>query len=155
MKTTTAIKGHTLGAKVQEQFGMAVGEVARSWRDKLNQRLKPLGLSQSRWRALLFISRAADGLSQTELARMLAIEAPTVTRLLTQLEQDGWVKRRAASHDARCKTVLLTSKARRVIVHIEQAVAQLRMETVGRLSDAQAAAGLAAILAFQRYLDAL
>ena len=134
---------------------MAIGEVARSWRDKLNQRLKPLGLSQSRWRALLFISRAADGLSQTELARMLAIEAPTVTRLVTQLEQDGWVKRRSAAHDARCKTVLLTSKARRVIVQIEQAVAQLRMETVGHLSDAQAAAGLAAILAFQRYLDQL
>ena len=117
--------------------------------------LNPLCLSQSRWRALLFISRAADGLSQTELARMLAIEAPTVTRLVTQLEQDGWVKRRSASHDARCKTVLLTSKARRVIVQIEQAVAQLRMETVGHLSDAQAAAGLAAILAFQHYLDQL
>ena len=134
---------------------MAVGKVARTWRDKLNQRLKPLGLSQSRWRALLYISRAPNGLNQTELARMLTIEAPTVTRLITQLEQDGWVSRRTVAHDGRCKTVHLTPKASRVIERINAAVTQLRAETVGRLTENEAAAGLAAIQAFQHFLDEL
>lgn len=140
-------------ASVQEQFGLAIGEIGRSWRYKLDQRLKPLGLSQSKWRTLLYISRAPGGLTQTDLARMLGIEAPTVTRLVKQLEDGGWVKRRTLPGDARCKTVHLTPKARRVMLRIDAAVAQLRAETVGRLSDKQAAEGLAALRALQRFLD--
>jgi MarR family transcriptional regulator, transcriptional regulator for hemolysin len=139
----------------QEQFGAAIGVFARSWRATLNQRLKPLGLSQSKWRALRFLSRAPDGMTQVELARMLGIEAPTVTRLIAQLELGGWVRRRAVPDDARCKTVHLTAKAKKVIVRIDAAVKQLRAETIGRLTDAQALAGLAVITTLQGFIDAL
>jgi MarR family transcriptional regulator, transcriptional regulator for hemolysin len=139
----------------QDQFGSAIGVFARSWRTTLNQRLKPLGLSQSRWRALRFLSRTPEGLTQVDLARMLGIEAPTVTRLVAQLEQDGLVRRRVVAGDARCKTVLLTPKAKKLIVRINAAVRQLRAETIGRLTDAQALAGLAVIMSLQEFLDAL
>jgi MarR family transcriptional regulator, transcriptional regulator for hemolysin len=148
--------GHPLASvATQEQFGAAIGVFARSWRATLNQRLKPLGLSQSKWRALRFLSRAPDGMTQVELARMLGIEAPTVTRLIAQLELGGWVRRRAVPGDARCKTVHLTAKAKKVIVRINAAVKQLRAETIGRLTDAQALAGLAVITALQGFIDAL
>ncbi|HJV51457.1 MAG TPA: MarR family transcriptional regulator [Noviherbaspirillum sp.] len=140
-------------ASVQEQFGLAIGEIGRSWRHKLDQRLKPLGLSQSKWRTLLYVSRASDGLTQTDLAHMLGIEAPTVTRLVKQLEADGWIRRRALPDDARCKLVQLTPKAKRAMLRIDAAVARLRAETVGRLTDKQAAAGLAALQTLQRLLD--
>lgn len=140
-------------ATVQEQFGLAIGEIGRSWRYKLDQRLKPLGLSQSKWRTLLYISRTRDGLTQTDLARMLGIEAPTVTRLVKQLEDGGWVRRRALPGDARCKIVHLTPKTKRTMRRIDAEVAQLRAETIGRLPLKQAAAGLAALQALQRLLD--
>lgn len=140
-------------ATVQEQFGLAIGDIGRSWRYKLDQRLKPLGLSQSKWRTLLYISRMPDGLTQTDLARMLGIEAPTVTRLVKQLEEGGWVRRRALPDDARCKLVQLTPKAKRAMLRIDAAVAQLRAETVGRLTEKQASAGLAALQTLQRLLD--
>jgi MarR family transcriptional regulator, transcriptional regulator for hemolysin len=142
-------------SSLQDKFGVAIGDVNRSWRDKLDRRLKPLGLSQSKWRALLYISRVPDGINQTELAHMLGIEAPTVTRLIKQLEEAGWVKRRALPSDARCKIVHATPKAHKVIIQIDTAVAELRAETVGRLSESQAAEGLAAVLALQRLLDAV
>jgi MarR family transcriptional regulator, transcriptional regulator for hemolysin len=140
-------------ASVQEQLGMAIGDVNRTWHDKLDQRLKPLGLSQSKWRALLYISRVPGGINQTELARLLGIEAPTLTRTLKQLEEAGWIRRHTPPSDARYKLVHVTAKARKVIDQIDAAVQQLRAETVGRLDDVQASAALDAILAFQAFLE--
>jgi MarR family transcriptional regulator, transcriptional regulator for hemolysin len=138
---------------IQEKFGMAIGDVSRAWQDKLNQRLKPLGLSPSQWRALLYISRVPGGIPQGELARMLGSDAPTVTRLAKNLEQAGWIARHALASDARCKILHLTAKAKKVVVKINETVAQLRVETVARLSDEQAASGLAAVQMLQGFLD--
>jgi MarR family transcriptional regulator, transcriptional regulator for hemolysin len=138
---------------IQEKFGVAIGDASRAWRDKLTQRLKPLGLSQSRWTALLYLSRVPGGLTQSELARMLGIEAPTLTRLLKQLEENGWITRSAPPEDGRIKMVQLTPKAKRVVVRINAAIAELRAQTVGKLSDQQAAEGFAALHAFQQLLD--
>ena len=154
-KPLAAPAGQLASVATQDQFGSAIGIFARSWRATLNQRLKPLGLSQSRWRALRFLSRSPEGLTQADLARMLGIEAPTVTRLVVQLEQDGLVQRRVVAGDARCKMVHLTPKAKKLIVRINAAVRQLRAETIGRLTDAQALAGLAVIMSLQEFLDAL
>lgn len=140
-------------ATIQEKFGMAIGDVNRAWRDKLTQRLKPLGLSQSKWTALLYLSRIPGGMTQSDLARMLGIEAPTLTRLVKQLEQAGWVTRHSPPEDARRKMVHLTPKAKRMVVRINAAITQLRAETVGRLSTQQAAEGFAAIEVLQRLLD--
>jgi MarR family transcriptional regulator, transcriptional regulator for hemolysin len=139
----------------QESFGLAIGDVSRAWRAKLDVRLRPLGLSQLKWMALLFISRAKDGLNQTELAAMLGIEAPALTRLVKQLEDADWVKRSAMRSDARCKVVRLTTKAKSVIGRIEAEIQQLRAESIFRLSDAEAAAGLAALRKLQGFLAAL
>lgn len=138
---------------IQEKFGVAIGDVNRAWRDKLNQRLKPTGLSQSRWTALLYLSRIEGGLAQSDLARMLGIEAPTVTRLVKQLEDAGWVTRIAPPEDARVKLVRLTPKAKRVVVRINAAISELRAETVGRLSEDQAKAGFDALQVLQRLID--
>lgn len=138
---------------IQEKFGVAIGDVSRAWRDKVTQRLKPTGLSQSRWTALLYLSRIDGGLAQSDLARMLGIEAPTVTRLVKQLEDAGWVTRLAPPEDARVKLVRLTPKARRVVVRINAAIDELRAETVGRLSQEQAKAGFDALQLLQKLID--
>lgn len=132
---------------------MALGDVNRVWLDRLNQRLRPLGLSASRWRALLYVSRMPGRLTQTELARMMAVEAPTLARLVKQMEQEGWLRRRPQPGDARCKLLYPTAKARKALLQINAAVDQLREQTVGQLSAAQAAAGLEAVLALQKLLE--
>jgi MarR family transcriptional regulator, transcriptional regulator for hemolysin len=150
-----AVKAAGSAIAVQEQFGLAIGNVNRAWRAKLDLRLRPLGLSQSKWRAMLYVSRAPDGLNQTELAGMLGIEAPALTRLVKQLEEAGWVKRSAPVSDARCKVVRLTSKARTVMNRIDAEIRQLRAESLFQLSDQEATAGLAVLKKLQAYLEAL
>jgi MarR family transcriptional regulator, transcriptional regulator for hemolysin len=150
-----ARKATESGIAVQEQFGLAIGNVSRAWRAKLDLRLRPLGLSQSKWLAMLYVSRAPDGLKQSELAGMLGIEAPALTRLVKQLDEAGWVKRSALVSDARCKMVRLTPKAKTVISRIDAEILQLRTESLFQLSEQEAATGLAVLRKLQTFLEVL
>jgi MarR family transcriptional regulator for hemolysin len=111
-----------------EAFGPLLHGTARAWRLKLDARLKPMGLSQAKWRTLLHLSLADATLTQAEVASRLGIEEPTLVNLLHRLEKDGWVTRRNASHDRRCKTVHLGKRAYGIISQINAAAAKLRKE---------------------------
>jgi MarR family transcriptional regulator for hemolysin len=109
-------------------IGPLLHGTARAWRLKLDERLKPMGLSQAKWRTLLHLSMAPGPLTQAEIAAHLGIEEPTLVTLLHRLEDDRWVARRNASHDRRCKTVHLARRAQRVIAQISETAFKLRHE---------------------------
>ena len=111
-----------------EALGPLLHGTARAWRLKLDERLKPMGLSQAKWRTLLHLSLAHGPLTQTEIAERLGIEEPSLVTLLHRLESQGWVVRRSSQHDRRCKTVHLAPRAQRVIAQINWAAAKLRYE---------------------------
>jgi MarR family transcriptional regulator, transcriptional regulator for hemolysin len=114
-----------------EKIGQLIGETARAWRHRLDHRLSPLGLTQAKWRTIAHLSRGH--LTQCELAGRLGIEEPTLVRLLARLESGGWVKRRSAAHDRRCKTVHLQRKSSSLLRQIEQAASELRNELLERI----------------------
>jgi MarR family transcriptional regulator for hemolysin len=116
-----------------ESLGVLLHGTARAWRLKLDERLKPLGMSQARWRTLLHLSWADQPLTQAEIAARLGIEEPTLVNLLHRLEEAGWVKRASAPHDRRCKTVTLQRRAHRVIGRIDQTASQLRHELLSEI----------------------
>jgi len=117
-----------------DTIGPLLHGVARAWRLKLDERLKPMGLSQAKWRTLLRLSMSPGPLTQAEIASHLGIEEPTLVTLLHRLEDDRWVARRNASHDRRCKTVHLTRRAERVIEQINSAAFRLRHELLDDIS---------------------
>jgi MarR family transcriptional regulator for hemolysin len=120
-----------------EAIGPLLHGAARSWRLKLDARLKPMGLSQAKWRTLLHLSVASDPLTQAEIAARLGIEEPTLVTLLHRLERDGWIVRRNASHDRRCKTVHLGKRAHLIIARINATAAKLRHELLADISASQ------------------
>ena len=120
-----------------EKIGFLLAETARTWRLKLDARLRPMGLSQAKWRTLLHLSLADEALTQAEIAARLGIEEPTLVNLLHRLERGGWVARRNASHDRRCKTVHLGKRAHRIIAQINAAAARLRHELLADISKAE------------------
>jgi MarR family transcriptional regulator for hemolysin len=91
-----------------ETFGHLLHGTARAWRLKLDERLKPMGLSQAKWRTLLHLSLAGDA--------------------LTQAEKEGWITRQSSPRDRRCKMVLLGRRAQAVIARINATAAKLRHE---------------------------
>ena len=56
-----------------EGFAPILHGAARAWRLKLDERLKPMGLSQAKWRTLLNLSMAETPLTQAEIAARLGI----------------------------------------------------------------------------------
>jgi MarR family transcriptional regulator, transcriptional regulator for hemolysin len=111
-----------------EIFGQLLHGTARAWRLKLDQRLKPMGLSQAKWRTLMHLSIAQDALTQAEIAARLGVEEPTVVTLLHRLEREAWITRANSPHDRRCKMVLLGQRAQRVIAQINATADKLRHE---------------------------
>jgi MarR family transcriptional regulator for hemolysin len=115
-------------------FGPLLHGTARAWRLKLDERLKPMGLSQAKWRTLMHLSIAPGPLTQAEIASHLGIEEPTLVTLLHRLEGDRWVARKSSSQDRRCKTVHLAPRAQRVIEQIKTAAFKLRHELLDDIS---------------------
>src|SRR5260370_12122458 len=101
-----------------EPFGQLLYGTTRAWRKKLDERLKPMGLSQAKWRTLLHLSLAQDALTQAEIAARLGVEEPSVVTLLHRLEREGWVTRESSPHDRRCNMVHLGRRAQRIIAPI-------------------------------------
>jgi len=111
-----------------ETFGLLLHGTARAWRQKLDQRLKPMGLSQAKWRTLMHLSIAGDALTQAEIAARLGVEEPSVVTLLHRLEREDWITRSNSPRDRRCKMVQLGQRAHRVIAQIKSSAETLRHE---------------------------
>src|SRR5215467_913216 len=111
-----------------EKFGQLLHGTARAWRQKLDERLKPMGLSQAKWRTLMHLSIAEDALTQAEIAARLGVEEPSVVTLLHRLERENWITRTNSALDRRCKMVLLGRRAQRVIAEINSSANTLRHE---------------------------
>jgi MarR family transcriptional regulator for hemolysin len=125
------------GADTPETFGLLLHGTARAWRQKLDQRLKPMGLSQAKWRTLMHLSLAGDALTQAEIAARLGVEEPTVVTLLHRLEREDWITRTSSPRDRRCKMVLLGRRAQRVISQINSSAETLRHELLSGISTSQ------------------
>lgn len=113
-----------------EKIGLLLNETSRAWRSELNQRLKPLGLSQGKWTTLVHLARGGDKLTQREVAERIGIEEPTLAGLLDRLQEDGWIRRKNVAHDRRCKTVHLQRKSQAVLGKIFGAAQELRHELI-------------------------
>jgi MarR family transcriptional regulator for hemolysin len=118
-----------------EQIGLLLNDTWLAWRAKLDGRLRPLGLSQGKWRTLVHLAKGGDQLSQSELAARMGIEEPTLVGLLRRLESDGWIKRRDASHDRRCKNVRLARKTSPILHQIFDTARQLRHQLIEDISE--------------------
>ena len=119
-----------------DEFGIVLFGTARAWRNRLDRRLRPLGLSQGKWRTLANLSRGGDKLTQKEIAERMGIEEPTLAGLLNRLESDGWIHRRESPNDRRCKIVHLQRRSKAVLDEIFSTAHGLRDELIRDLSRA-------------------
>ena len=112
------------------ELGLVLFGTARAWRTKLDQRLRPLGLSQGKWRTLMHLSQGGNKLTQKEIAERMGIEGPTLAGLLDRLQDDGWIERRGSAADRRCKIVHLQRRSKAVLDKIFNTAHDLRAELI-------------------------
>ena len=120
---------------MRDQFPFAVARVTRRWRKMLDERLKDLGVTQARWSTMVYLEKGGEGLTQRELASLMAIENPTLVRLLDSLEQQGLIERRPCPHDRRARRLHLTTAGRACMDDLSERAEVLREEMLEGISD--------------------
>lgn len=118
------------------EFGFKVVRLARRWMARMDQCLKPVGLTYAKAVVLLYLANLGGQL-QRKLATEIGIEGPTLVRLLDSLEELGLVERRDAAHDRRGKTVHLTPQGAGMQAELEKILAAARAEVLDGVSDAE------------------
>jgi DNA-binding MarR family transcriptional regulator len=85
------------------------------WNQRLGVRLQPIGLTFEQWRVLLVTSQRGP-LNIRELSNATLVPHSTIGRWLTQMEQEGLVKRRALPRDQRAVEISITQKGRNLFL---------------------------------------
>jgi len=96
---------------IEDSLGYLVNRMARLMAHELAERIRPAGVAIGQWSLLLFLW-ARDGMTQAELARVVAIEPPTVVRTIDRMVRDGLVTRAPDPDDGRLSRIYLTERAR-------------------------------------------
>ena len=96
---------------IEESLGYLVNRAARVMAQQLAEELRPAGVAIGQWAILLFLW-AQDSMSQAELARVVAIEPPTVVRTVDRMVRDGLVERLPDPNDGRITRIHLTERGR-------------------------------------------
>ncbi len=106
----------------------------RIWRALIDQRLKPLELTQTHWVTLHNIHQLPPEQSQIQLAKAIGIEQPSLVRTLDQLEEKGLITRTTCAHDRRAKRIKLTQQAEPVIQQVEHVIDITRDDILSGIS---------------------
>ena len=118
---------------IENTVGYTLASVCRLHRQRANELMKEIGLHVGQEMLLSALCKA-EGMTQTELAECLMIQAATVTNSLRRLERDGIVERNTDLEDKRISRVYLTDKGRELINLVEEKWKKLEEQTFNNLS---------------------
>lgn len=121
--------------------GYMTNWAARLFARAIDRRLRSIGISSGQL-PVFFALGDGRALPQKELARLAAIEQPTMAATLTRMERDGLIERRTDPEDGRSSLVSLTAKARQKADLVASAIAEVNAAALAGLSEAERAAYL-------------
>jgi MarR family transcriptional regulator, organic hydroperoxide resistance regulator len=120
--------------KVTDLVGYLLVQVVKAHRKVAETSLHDLGLYVGQ-ELILFRLDEQDGMTQSELADLLCVEAPTVTKGLQRMEAAGLIERRQDPGDARVSRVYLKPKSRQLIEPLRSLWAEVEQKTIKGLSE--------------------
>lgn len=111
------------------------------------------GITPTRLTALSALTRYPDGLRQGDLAELMNISAPSMTRLVEILEDAGWVERRRDPDDQRCLLIVLSPVGRKTLDTLRDESASQLSEELADLTAYERAALAAAVPVLRKLAD--
>jgi len=103
----------------------------------IDDRLKPLELTQTHWVTLHNINMLPPEQSQIQLAKAIGIEQPSLVRTLDQLEEKKLITRQTCASDRRAKRIKLTEEAAPIINEMESVIDSTRKEILSGMSSVE------------------
>lgn len=109
-------------------------QTARAARGRSGAHLMRIGLHPGQESVLKALSEQ-DGLSMSQLAQTLAVQPPTVTKMVSRLAAQGYLERRASKGDGRQAHVFLTDRGRETIADVDRGWKRLEKEALAGIDD--------------------
>ncbi|MGZ2259362.1 MarR family winged helix-turn-helix transcriptional regulator [Roseobacter sp. A03A-229] len=111
----------------------ALAAAHRKLHVELSQKLKALNVQVETWRVLQSL-RASEGITMRELAEVVLMNPPTLTKLVDRMVADGLVQRQLSPEDQRRVQLALTdlgiSLSDKIVLHVEEQNDRI-IETIG------------------------
>lgn len=121
---------------IEDSLGYLVNRAARSMAGLLAEELRPSGVGIGQWAVLLHLW-ARDGISQSELAKVVAIEPPTMVRTIDRMVRDGLVTRVADPTDGRVSRIHLTERGAALRDELVPMATAVNARLLGRVTVAE------------------
>ncbi len=100
-----------LGHDFEDSVGCWLFSTTQEISRAMNEELAAHGITSRQWETLACVSYFG-GLSQSELAERMSIEAPTLVGVLDRMERDGWIERVPVVGDRRKKLIRPTERVK-------------------------------------------
>lgn len=113
--------------------GYLANHMARLFEQRLQKRIKPLGIVPGQFPALLELYEE-DGQTQKQLVEKLDVEQATLANTLARMERDGLILRKEHPADGRARRIYLTEKAKAIRDKAYQAAVETNMTALAALS---------------------
>ncbi len=91
-------------------YGHQAGQLSRTFKKVLNEQLHDSHLYAAQWGLVMFLYTEGPH-SQRAIADYMKVEAPTLTRMVNRLNQEGWIKKEEGL-DRRKRIIGLTDEAK-------------------------------------------
>jgi DNA-binding MarR family transcriptional regulator len=102
---------------------------------KSRQFFEPFGVTEAQFNILHLLSQKPEGMSQTELSKLLVVDRSNVTLLLDRMEKKGWTRRHEVPHDRRAYRINLSSSGhtlwKRILPHYLKTVEEV-VQTISK-----------------------
>lgn len=132
-----------MNSRANEQFAFLLSRCSVLWRTRVDERLRPWGMTHASWRILRVLTVSGQRLNQTSLAREIGVETPTLVGLLDRMEKMQWVRREPDPDDRRVKIVEVTTQGIEICKKLESEVEAVRQQMLCNLSKEEVRAGIA------------
>jgi len=123
---------------MHDTTGYLLSQICKLNRAQIHARLDEVGLYGGQ-QFVLHILWEHEGLTHSELAERLHVQAATITNALKRMERSGFVERRHDSDDQRVSRVYLTDEGRSVREAVEKMWQEIEEQTFAALHEEERA----------------
>lgn len=123
-----------MGFNHNKSVTFRLAQASKAMRARSGSHLMRIGLHPGQELVLKVLSDA-DGRTMSQLAHAMGVQPPTVTKMVTRLSAQGYVRRETSAEDGRQARVFLNEAGRELIQSVDKAWKRLEREAMAGLAD--------------------
>lgn len=128
------MRGMTMAFNYKKSVTYRLSQSAKALRARSGSHLMRIGLHPGQ-ELVLKVLMESDGRTMSQLATALGVQPPTVTKMVTRLSAQGYLRRQVSDNDGRLARVFLTNEGRNLVDGIDRSWKRLEREAMAGLDD--------------------